>query len=558
MLRRMRIAPRIVLLFLPVVVVPMAFQTLIATASAREGITAVASELLRFKTEELLRFADSQRGLLAANGLLGQAAYEEAAAGTIASFARGLARSPGERVAVLDAEGGLAIEAGDGPWPPADLAALAPLADPGSPARGWTELALPGGRRVAYVASFPAFRWTLAYTVLAEHFFGPVSRIALLGAAVAAAGVLVAAGLLAAFAGLITKPIRQVARGMRAVVETGDLSHRVGLPYADEIGDLGDSFDAMAGSLEAAYGEIKHYALDAAIAHKREARIRNIFQKYVPAAVIERFFSAPESMLVGEDRPLAVLFSDIRGFTSYSESMSSHEVVSALNRYFGRMADAVIRQGGIVDKYIGDALMAFFGAPQPDERSAYHAVAAAFDMMSELEDFNRFEEERGRRRIGAGIGLNFGSVTIGNIGSEKKMDYTVIGDMVNLASRLEGLTKYYRVPLLVSDTVRGLVAADFPFRLVDRVRVKGREGGLAVFTARPALAPAEEEAWAIHAEALALYYERRFAEAGTRFAEVARLLPGDPVAAIFSERCLAFGSAEPPPGWDGVVTHHEK
>lgn len=550
-----KIAPRIVFLFLPVVLLPMAAQAYLAVGLAREGISSIAADHLRFKTEELLRFADSQTRLLEANGLSGSPEFRAAAVATIASYARGLASSPGERIAALDSSGRLALEAGEGAWPPEDAAALASLSSGGE---GWRELALPGGKRVSFVAAFPPLGWTVAITVLESRFFGPVSRIVYDSVVVGLVSAAAAVALLVAFSGLITKPIRLVAKGMRDVVETGDLSRRVGLPYDDEIGDLGDSFDAMAGSLEAAYSEIKRYALEAAVAQKREARIRNIFQKYVPAPVIERYFASPDSMLIGEDRRLAVLFSDIRGFTSYSESMSSHEVVAALNRYFGRMADAIFRHEGVVDKYIGDALMALFGAPALDDRSAYHAVSAAFDMLAELEEFNAFETERGRKPIAIGIGVNFGSVTVGNIGSEKKMDYTVIGDMVNLASRLEGLTKYYREALIISESVRGLVGADFPCRLIDRTRVKGREGELLVYSARPSLGPDEEEAWAIHAEALELYYARDFAGAARRFGEVLRLLPEDPVAPIFLERCRAFEAAPPPPEWTGVVAHSEK
>jgi class 3 adenylate cyclase/HAMP domain-containing protein len=550
-----KIAPRIVFLFLPVVLLPMAVQAYLATGLAREGISSIAADHLRFKTEELLRFADSQTRLLETNGLTGSPEFQAAAVATIASYARGLASSPGERIAAVDSSGRVALEAGDGAWSPEDAAALAGIASGGE---GWRELALPGGRRVSFVAAFPPLGWTVAVTVLESRFFGPVSRIVYDSVVVGVVSAAAAVALLVAFSGLITKPIRLVAKGMRDVVETGDLSRRVGLPYDDEIGDLGDSFDAMASSLEAAYSEIKRYAIEAAVAQKREARIRNIFQKYVPAPVIERYFASPDSMLIGEDRRLAVLFSDIRGFTSYSESMSSHEVVAALNRYFGRMADAIFRHEGVVDKYIGDALMALFGAPALDDRSAYHAVSAAFDMLAELAEFNALEIARERKPIAIGIGVNYGSVTVGNIGSEKKMDYTVIGDMVNLASRLEGLTKYYHEPLIISESVRGLVSADFPCRLIDRTRVKGREGELLIYSARLFLSPEEERAWAIHAEALELYYGRDFAGAARRFGEVLRLIPNDPVTLIFLERCQSFEAMPPPPEWTGVVAHSEK
>jgi len=555
MLVGVKIAPRIILLFLPALVAPMAVQTTLAARAARQGIASIAADHLRFKTEELVRFADSQSRLLESNGLSASPEFVAAAKATVSAYANGLARAPGERIAALDGSGGLAFGVGDGGWSDADVAALSGLR---GTAEGWRDLALPDGHRVSFVAAFPPFGWTFVVSVLADRFFSPVTRIITQSVIVGIVAALAAAALLSVFAGLITRPIRKVARSMRLVVETGDLSHRLCLPYDDEIGDLGDSFDAMAASLESAYAEIKHYALEAAIAHRRESRIRNIFQKYVPAPVIERFFASPEQMLVGEDRSLAVLFSDIRNFTDLSQWMRPHEVVEFLNQYFGRMADAVFRHEGVVDKYIGDALMAFFGAPAPDSRSAYHAAAAAFDMLRELEDFNGQRTRAGLGPIGIGIGVNYGSMTIGNIGSDRKMDYTVIGDMVNLASRIEGLTKYYHEPLIVSETVKELVSGDFPCRLIDRTRVKGRETEEAIYAMRLSLSPEEEKAWKLHEEALSRYYAREFQESTRLFGEILRIMPEDPVTRMFLERSSFFAITPPPPEWTGVIVHAEK
>jgi len=555
MLVGVKIAPRIILLFLPVLVAPMAVQTTLAARAARQGIASIAADHLRFKTEELVRFANSQSRLLESNGLSGSPEFVAAAKATVSAYADGLAGEPGERIAAIDSAGSLAFGVGDGDWSDADVAALSGLR---GTAEGWRDLALPDGHRVSFIASFPPFGWTLVVSVLADRFFSPVTRIITQSVIVGIVAAVAAAALLAVFTGLITRPIRKVARSMRLVVETGDLSHRLCLPYDDEIGDLGDSFDAMAASLEAAYGEIKHYALEAAIAHRRESRIRNIFQKYVPAPVIERFFASPEQMLVGEDRSLAVLFSDIRNFTDLSQWMRPHEVVEFLNQYFGRMADAVFRHDGVVDKYIGDALMAFFGAPAPDSRSAYHAAVAAFDMLRELDTFNKQRAQAGHGPIAIGIGVNYGSMTIGNIGSDRKMDYTVIGDMVNLASRIEGLTKYYHEPLIVSGSVKELVSGDFPCRLIDRTRVKGRETEEAIYTMRLLLSPEEERAWRLHEKALSHYYAREFPESTRIFGEILQIMPEDPVTRMFLERSSFFALTPPPPEWTGVIVHAEK
>lgn len=551
----MKIAPRIVLLFLPVLVAPMIFLTYTSAASARDGIAEAAASLLRLETEELLRFAESQRLLLVENGLDSSPAYVEAAKGTVADYARGLVRRTGAQAIAIGEDGSLAFATGEEPPSEADLETLAGYARAGE---GWREFSLSGKRRVAFVAAFPFFGWTFFVTELRSAFFAPVAKIVARSLAVGGASAALAVALLVVLAGFITRPMRRVALSMRSVIRTGDLSRRVELPYDDELGDLGDSFNAMTASLERAFAEIKSFALDAAIAHKRENRVRNIFQKYVPRQVIDRFFASPDSMLVGEDRPIAILFSDIRDFTAYSEGLSSRDVVESLNRYFSGMVDAVVRNSGTPDKYIGDALMAFYGAPADDEESAAHAVATAFDMLVALDAFNESQAAKGRRALRMGIGINYGPATVGNIGSDKKMDYTVIGDMVNLGSRLEGLTKRYGVPLIVSNSVRDRAARAYPFRMVDRVRVKGRGEGLAIHTAKPALDDAEAAGWKLHASALERYYERDFEGAAKDFGALLEILPDDPIALLYLKRCAAYASSPPPADWDGVVTYEEK
>ena len=345
---------------------------------------------------------------------------------------------------------------------------------------------------------------------------------------------------------------------MRSIIGSDDLSQRVELLYRDETGELGHTFNIMTGELERAYDKIKGFALETAIAKKQEQKIRNIFQKYVPNEVIDQYFQKPESMLVGENRVLSVLFSDIRGFTTISERMRPDELVEALNDYFARMVDVIITLRGIVDKYIGDAIMAFFGAPVKHTDDAYQSVIAGFDMLDALERFNVQQVERERAPFRIGIGINYGVATVGNIGSEKKMDYTVIGDMVNLASRLEGLTKIYHEPLIISESVHRSVEKLMPCRMLDRVAVKGKTQGVRIYAVRRQLTPAEEEGWGMHDLGLGLYYAKEFEKARSCFLEVPRFLPGDTISARFAERSRLYSGTPPGPGWEGIETIEEK
>ncbi len=552
----MRIAPKIVLLFLPLVVVPVIFVGFSASVAALEGISGVAQSLLRFKAEELVRFSQSQHALLEENDLLGEERFVTAAKETVSSYAAGLTRTDSELIAAVTPDGEPAFATGEFSLSEREQTELASLLQ--NRRGGSLDLTLGGVRRVGELAEFDPFDWVFLVTEERQAFFAPVEAIYTRAALVLTIVLLAAIPLIIVFSKLITRPLNTVVQAMQGIVDTGDLSRRVDVPYADETGVLGDSFNVMTEALSDAYGEIKSYALKAAVSQKREAKVRNVFQKYAPQQVIEQYFAAPESMLVGENRRLAILFSDIRDFTSISEQMESGEVVESLNEYFGRMVDIIMEHQGVVDKYIGDAVMAFYGAPAEDTDSAFHAVSTGLDMMDALLSFNEWQREHGRREFRIGVGINYGDVTIGNIGSERKMDYTVVGDMVNLASRLEGLTKVYSEPIIISDSVRRRIKDRIPCRMIDRVRVKGKRRGVALFAVRRELNAATEKAWKIHHAGLRLYYDGRFEEASRYFAAVEKLLPGDTVAAKFRERSTTFASMSLPDDWDGVVTISEK
>jgi class 3 adenylate cyclase/HAMP domain-containing protein len=355
----------------------------------------------------------------------------------------------------------------------------------------------------------------------------------------------------------LTNPLGRVVNTMESIIETADLSSKVEVEYNDETGILAQTFNKMTGELDRAYSQIKRYAFDAVLAGKKEERIRQIFQKYVPNDVIERFFASPEKMLVGDNRRLSILFSDIRSFTTISEGMAPDDLVNSLNRYFSGQVDIIYNRKGIVDKYIGDAIMAIWGAPEKHEDDALQSVLSALEMTDALFKFNENQRKLGKCEFRIGVGLNFGEVTVGNIGSERKMDYTVIGDAVNLASRMEGLTKTYHSEILISESLFEELRKTSPdaglyYRLLDTVAVKGKTKGVRIFTVKKSLSPSEQKAWSLHNQGMKLYYARSFAEAAQKFKEALDVIPDDFNADNLYKRCTEYAVSPPPADWNGV------
>jgi adenylate cyclase len=186
-------------------------------------------------------------------------------------------------------------------------------------------------------------------------------------------------------------------------------------------------------------------------------------------------------ILGGEEREVTVLFSDIRGFTTLSEATAPHELVAVLNRYFTLMTNEVFKHQGVLDKYIGDAIMAFWGAPIADPLQADHALAAARGMIDRLKEFNAELVREGKPTIDIGVGLYTGPVVVGNIGAESRFDYTVIGDTVNTASRLEGLNKEYGTHVIIGESTKQKLTASYPLSPLGGVKVKGKEQSVEIY-----------------------------------------------------------------------------
>ncbi len=552
----MKIRVKIVLIVLPLIITPLFLIGIAASLSARNGITRVATEFLRFKAEELKKYADTQWTLLVENDLTGNQEFIDVSKLAVESFARSLIRCETELIFAVDETGGIAMQTGDVEISENEADRLTQLMS--AKTEGWQQIRLGGVERVAQASVFEPFGWYFMISEQRDAFYQAINQIFWQSGLIISITLFITILLLLVFSYYLTKPLQNIVMAMREIIVNNDLSKRVDLLYRDEIGELGHTFNLMTGELENAYDQIKGYALKAVVAQKKEQKIRNIFQKYVPKEVIDQFFQKPESMLVGESRILAVLFSDIRRFTSMSENMRPDEIVESLNAYFSLMVDVIMSRQGIVDKYIGDAIMAFYGAPVQHEDDAFKAVQSGFEMMEALKGFNQRQAERGRPEFHIGIGINYGSVTVGNIGSDKKMDYTVIGDMVNIASRLEGLTKIYHEEMIVSESVFRYVKKDISCRMLDRVAVKGKKQGIGIYSPRKELSQSEENAWKLHHTGSQFYYKREFEKATRYFLEVQKILPGDGISRVFLKRCETYMKSPPPADWNGVVVMKEK
>ncbi len=211
---------------------------------------------------------------------------------------------------------------------------------------------------------------------------------------------------------------------------------------------------------------------------KDKKMLRDTFGKYVSPQVVDQLVANPPE-LGGVDKDLTVFFSDIRGFSTLSENMSPQELVNHLNVYLAAMTDIILEYGGTLDKYIGDAIMAFWGAPLPQADHAARACACSLKQMEKLRELNLSWPPE--KRINIGIGLNSGVMTVGNMGSSLRMNYTLMGDNVNLGSRLEGTNKEYGTNIIVSEMTYGLVKDKFIFRELDNVRVKGKNKPVGIY-----------------------------------------------------------------------------
>ena len=284
-----------------------------------------------------------------------------------------------------------------------------------------------------------------------------------------------------------------------------------------------------------------------------ESKLRLAFSKFVPEQVINDILVSQnvQEQEHNEKRRIAILICDIRNFTTISEINQPEDVVNFLNNYFTHMVDIVKRHGGTVDKFIGDAIMVLFGAPISYVDNARRAVSAAIEMYSHLDniDCSQLKFPEGIR-LDIGIGIHYGEVIVGNIGSKDKTNYTVIGDAVNLTSRLEGLTKLYGSRVIISGAVRNELPENMHVMLLDSVKVKGKKKDVQIYRADAKALP---KAFTDNYEkGLNLYSSGAWTLALSYFEKALEIMPQDKAAKLMAERCTEF-SAHPPEDWDGAV-----
>lgn len=386
---------------------------------------------------------------------------------------------------------------------------------------GFRHLGRPGGPN-----------WIIGMLLPEDAIFGDVQRMAELMIYLGLGGVLVAGALsgllstsVAGYLGAIAKETRKI--GQFRLDPKPPLQSRI-----REISTLATAVEEMKTSLRS-------------------------FQKYVPADIVRMLLeSGEEAKLGGARTEITVYFSDIVGFTSISETLTPETLVDMLARYLDEMTGEILRYGGTVDKFVGDAIMAFWGAPQPFEHDALAACRAALANRARLEALREVWAKADLPTLDTRTGIHTGTATVGNFGSPSRLDYTAIGDAVNVASRLENLNRIYGTDILISDVTQRDVAGVILTRPIDKVAVKGRQEGLVIYALIGERERCSDEELALaqfSEDAMALYFDRKWDAAEREFSAILERSPADMAALILRDRCRKFRGSPPPPDWDGLT-----
>jgi len=285
------------------------------------------------------------------------------------------------------------------------------------------------------------------------------------------------------------------------------------------------------------------------------------FKRYVPSDLVAELITLhKEAKLGGERRHLTVFFSDIEGFTAWSENLEPEQLIQLMARYFSGMTEIILRHKGTVDKYIGDAIMAFWGAPAELEDHAVLACQAALECQKFQARFNEEIAQEGFPPVNTRIGLNTGDVLVGNVGYEERLNYTVIGDHVNLASRLEGLNKLYKTRIILREHTQTLLGDRCLTRPIDYVIVKGKSEPIAVHELMAGGAVSDKHSGyaALSARAFASYRERQWEQALAGYERLLEARPSDGPAGVMAERCRKYITDPPGPEWQGAITLRDK
>lgn len=287
----------------------------------------------------------------------------------------------------------------------------------------------------------------------------------------------------------------------------------------------------------------------------QQKRVMGTLTRHLGSGVAQQLLEGEENRLGGVRQEVTILFSDIRGYTTMGESLDANLIVTMLNEYFSLMVDEIFAENGVLDKYIGDALMAVFGVPFPSETDAVHACRCALRMMKALDVFNDRLQSQNRPPISIGIGINSGEAISGNIGSEKRLEYTCIGDTVNLASRLEGASKTYGVPIILQESTKLAIGDGFFVRELDLIQVKGKQQPARIYellgSKEHPMSPELADALPHFESGLMAYRNQDFTTASQHFKK-SLAITNDSPSQLFLDRCKLLKNQCPKPDWDGV------
>lgn len=366
--------------------------------------------------------------------------------------------------------------------------------------------------------------------------------------------VLVAAGLLLALGLPLLSASRAVALSLGVVVAVVGLNtwlylgHQLVLPLASTL-----AMAALAFALNMSYGYL--------VESRSKRELAQLFGTYVPPELVDEMVKDPDRYsMTATTQELTVMFCDMRGFTQLSETMEPTQLQSLLNRVFSRLTHAIRQHRGTIDKYMGDCVMAFWGAPVPTPSHARLAVQTALDMTTALAALNREHARQGLPAIGIGIGLNTGPMCVGDMGSDVRRSYTVVGDAVNLGARLEGLARVYGVDIVASDSTRDQ-APDFAWQELDRVRVKGKATVITIFTPLgplKQLSDAQRQELAQWNQALAAWRQQDWDTCDVHLLNLQRLNEKKVLYPLYAQRVASMRQAPPGPTWDGATSHATK
>jgi adenylate cyclase len=384
----------------------------------------------------------------------------------------------------------------------------------------------------AFPATFPA-RWKVALVVPEDDFIGAAKQLTRETLLICLFILLVAILMAIFIARSISRPIKLLAAETQKIKDFR-LDDKIAITsYIKEIQLMGNAIAAMKTGLQA-------------------------FRRYVPAELVRQLIdTGEEARLGGQKRNLTVFFSDISGFTSIAERLAPEELMLNLSEYFDELTKILSAEKATVDKYIGDGILAFWGAPVPDEEHALHACQAALRCQERLRELNRRWESAGKIPFNTRIGISTGETVVGNVGSSERINYTVMGDNVNLASRLEGVNKIYGTRIIVDRATYEAVQSHFWLRPLGIVAVKGKSEGVTIYelAGRRSVGEGEAEAEVLCNEfsrGFAAYLDRDWDRAAAIFAVLARKFPHDGPVQLYLSRCQHYHDQPPGPDWQGV------